>query len=81
MVIIHIDDFGPGVIKKNKDKIFNRFFTERPKEEKFGEHSGLGLSISKQIIDVHNGSIQVKNRMDKNGKIFGAQFTIFLKKI
>ena len=81
LVIIHIDDFGPGVIKKNKDKIFNRFFTERPKEEKFGEHSGLGLSISKQIIDVHNGSIKVANRMDKNGKVSGAQFTIFLKKV
>ena len=70
-----------NIFEESKEKIFDRFYTERPKGEKFGEHSGLGLSISKQIIEVHNGSITAKNKINKNGKIAGARFTIMLKKI
>ena len=81
LIIINIDDFGPGIQNQSKEKIFDRFYTERPKGEKFGEHSGLGLSISKQIIEVHNGSITAENKINKNGKIAGARFTIMLKKI
>ena len=61
------------------NKIFDRFYSNRP--GKFGEHSGLGLSISKQIIEAHNGSITAENKINKNGKIAGARFTIMLKKI
>ena len=81
LIIINIDDFGPGIQNQSKEKIFDRFYTERPKGEKFGEHSGLGLSISKQIIEAHNGSITAENKINKNGKIAGARFTIMLKKI
>ena len=78
---IYIEDFGPGISSKNKEKIFDRFYTERPKDEKFGKHSGLGLSISKQILEAHEGSIIAKNKINKNGKITGAKFVIMLKKI
>ena len=81
LITIYVDDFGPGLPKQNSEKIFDRFYTERPKGEKFGEHSGLGLSISKQIIEVHNGSKTAQNRINKNGQDSGARFTIILKKI
>ena len=66
--------------KNNFNKIFDRFYTERPSKEKFGEHSGLGLSIVKQILEVHKGVIRVENRLGKNKKIIGAKFIITLKK-
>ena len=50
-----IQDEGPGFNEKNIDKVFNRFYSNRP--EKFGEHSGLGLNIVKNIIELHGGSI------------------------
>ncbi len=60
------------------EKIFNRFYTERPIGEKFGNHSGLGLSISKQIIEAHNGNIEAFNRFDQKKKCIGATVkTIF----
>ena len=58
--------------------IFNRFYTERPKGERFGTHSGLGLSISKQIVDAHGGTIMAENRKDADGKVLGARFTVRL---
>jgi two-component system sensor histidine kinase ChvG len=61
-----IEDEGPGFDKKNIDKVFNRFYSNRP--EKFGEHSGLGLNIVKNIIELHGGSIIVSNQIgDKKG--------------
>ncbi len=74
-VIIEIKDEGRGIIG-DKEKIFDRFYTDRPKEENFGNHSGLGLAISKQIIDVHKGKIFADNRKDRSGAIF----TIILPK-
>ena len=53
-VEFHVEDEGPGISEDNLDRIFNRFYTDRP-ETAFGENSGLGLSISKQIIDAHRG--------------------------
>ena len=79
-IFIEISDYGPGVDKNNFNKIFDRFYTERPSKEKFGEHSGLGLSIVKQILEVHKGVIRVENRLGKNKKIIGAKFIITLKK-
>ena len=61
-----IEDEGPGFNEKNIDKVFNRFYSNRP--EKFGEHSGLGLNIVKNIIELHGGSIIASNQAgDKNG--------------
>ena len=58
-----IEDEGPGFNEKNIDKIFNRFYSNRP--EKFGEHSGLGLNIVKNIIELHGGTILASNQTDK----------------
>jgi two-component system sensor histidine kinase ChvG len=66
-------DEGPGIPQDNLEKIFNRFYTDRP-EYAFGKNSGLGLSISRQIILAYGGSIVAKNR--KTGK--GAQFVVVL---
>ena len=79
-IFIEINDYGPGIRINNFNKIFDRFYTERPSNENFGEHSGLGLSIAKQIIDVHKGTINVENRINKNKEINGAKFIITLKK-
>ena len=80
-VIIYIDDFGPGISKENEEKIFNRFYSERPKSEIFGKHSGLGLSIAKQIVEIHGGLIKSENRLNKFNKIEGARFIISFKQI
>jgi len=61
-----IEDEGPGFNEKNIDKVFNRFYSNRP--EKFGEHSGLGLNIVKNIVELHGGSILASNQSsDKKG--------------
>ena len=64
-----IEDEGPGFNEKNIDKVFNRFYINRP--EKFGEHSGLGLNIVKNIIELHGGSIIASNQPEvkKGAKI------------
>ena len=80
-VFVEINDYGLGIHVNNFNKIFERFYTERPTGEKFGQHSGLGFSIVKQILDVHKGLIKVKNRFGKNKKIIGAKFIITLKKV
>ena len=58
---IVVDDDGPGIRPEALDKIFERFYTDRP-QQGFGQNSGLGLSISKQIVEAHGGSIRVENR-------------------
>ena len=68
-----IEDEGPGFNEKNIDKIFNRFYSNRP--ENFGEHSGLGLNIVKNIIELHGGSIIASN---KSGNKRGARIEVFL---
>lgn len=77
-VYITVEDDGPGIPDGKLEAIFDRFYTERPSSEKFGTHSGLGLSISKQIIDAHNGTIRVENRMSHKGEVIGARFVIQL---
>jgi len=57
---IRIEDQGPGVSAENLEKIFNRFYTDRP--ESFGQNSGLGLNISQQIVNAHKGTIWAENR-------------------
>ena len=62
------------------ESIFDRFYSERPQTETFGSHSGLGLSISRQIIEAHQGRISAENRRDDEGNIVGARFVIRLPK-
>ncbi len=81
-VEIVVDDDGPGVRPDALEKIFERFYTDRP-HQGFGQNSGLGLSISKQIVEAHGGRIWVENRLgvpDGNGepKILGARFIVRL---
>ena len=81
-VEILVDDDGPGVRPDVLDKIFERFYTDRP-HQGFGQNSGLGLSISKQIADAHGGSILVENRAgapsaDGEPAVLGARFVVRL---
>jgi len=77
-VRVVIEDNGPGIPENKLDAIFDRFYSERPKAEKFGTHSGLGLSISKQIVEAHRGRIWAENRKDAEGAIIGARFIVQL---
>ena len=77
-VRVYVDDEGPGISPGNEEKIFHRFYTERAESEKFGTHSGLGLSISQQIIEAHRGEIYAENRLDSAGSVLGARFTVRL---
>ncbi|CAF25562.1 sensor histidine kinase [Bartonella quintana] len=79
-LILTIEDNGPGIRSENIERIFERFYTDRPSEDTFGQNSGLGLSISRQIIEAHNGTITAENIVDpklENSKI-GARFIIML---
>jgi two-component system sensor histidine kinase ChvG len=80
-VVIMIEDQGPGIPEDKLKAIFDRFYTERPEGEKFGTHSGLGLSISQQIVEAHNGTLTASNCRDGTGRIVGARFTIDLPAI
>lgn len=77
-VRLDVDDDGPGISTGNEERIFQRFYTERAETEKFGVHSGLGLSISQQIIEAHRGSVIAANRTDAAGAVLGARFTVRL---
>jgi len=77
-VRVTIEDEGPGIPESKLEAIFDRFYTERPTGEKFGTHSGLGLSISKQIVEAHQGTIRAENRRDAQGRVVGARFVVLL---
>jgi two-component system sensor histidine kinase ChvG len=77
-VLVTVEDQGPGIPDDKLIAIFDRFYTERPAGEKFGTHSGLGLSISKQIVEAHRGWIRAENRLDAKGSVRGARFLIRL---
>ncbi len=77
-VVVSVSDEGPGIPEGKLEAVFQRFYTERPAGEKFGTHSGLGLSISKQIVDAHGGSIRAENRYDESDRVCGACFTVRL---
>ena len=64
-VYVKILDEGQGFKEKDTNKIFKRFYSNRP--DKFGQHSGLGLNIVKNLVDLHNASIKASNRKDKKG--------------
>ena len=66
-ILLEVIDQGEGFKEKNTEKIFKRFYSNRP--EKFGEHSGLGLNIVKNLVELHNGQIVASNNIDKGAKI------------
>ena len=74
---IIVDDDGPGIPEHAMERIFERFYTDRPNQG-FGQNSGLGLSISRQIAEGHGGTISAQNRTDALGKILGARFVVWL---
>lgn len=77
-VVVTVDDDGPGIPAENLETVFERFYTARPKGAAFGGHSGLGLSIARQIIEAHGGRIAAENRTDPDGTVRGARFTVAL---
>lgn len=77
-VVVTLSDEGPGIPPGKEQAIFERFYSERPEGEKFGTHSGLGLSISQQIIDAHHGTLVAENRYGAGGAIIGARFIVTL---
>jgi len=77
-VRVSVADDGPGIPVGKLTAIFDRFYSERPAGEKFGTHSGLGLSISRQIVEAHGGHIAAENRTAPDGRILGAVFIVTL---
>ncbi len=64
-MILRVVDQGVGFKEKNLNKIFDRFYSNRP--GKFGEHSGLGLNIVKNLVELHGGIIDASNNTDESG--------------
>lgn len=77
-LIVTVDDDGPGIPPDNLETIFERFYTSRPKGKAFGGNSGLGLSIARQIVEAHGGTMWAENRKDAEGKVIGARFVVDL---
>ncbi len=71
-ILVKIIDDGQGFKEKDTSKIFRRFYSNRP--DKFGEHSGLGLNIVKNLVDLHDGEIIASNRLDRDGAIVEIKF-------
>ncbi|AGG72624.1 histidine kinase [Sinorhizobium meliloti] len=76
--IVYVEDNGPGIQAEDIDRIFERFYTDRPEGEDFGQNSGLGLSISRQIAEAHGGTLRAENIAGKDGRISGARFVLSL---
>ena len=82
MIRVTIEDQGPGIPDDSLNSIFERFYSERPSAEAFGTHSGLGLSISKQIVEAHDGHIWAENIRPRDARsdtpAEGARFVLEL---
>ena len=81
MAEISVEDEGPGIPEPNLEHVFERFYSERPTGEKFGQHSGLGLSISRQIVEALRGRISAENRRGIGNRVLGARFLVTLPKV
>ncbi len=77
-VVITVEDDGPGIPEENLETVFRRFYTSRPRGTAFGSNSGLGLSIARQIVEAHGGTVIAENRRDETGEVAGARFVIRL---
>ncbi|HET7714078.1 MAG TPA: sensor histidine kinase [Bauldia sp.] len=83
-VEVSVEDDGPGIRADQFERIFERFYTDRPDQESFGQNSGLGLSISKQIVEAHRGTIVAENRTRPSPnpgeppEVLGARFIVRL---
>ncbi|MEK9644818.1 MAG: HAMP domain-containing sensor histidine kinase, partial [Alphaproteobacteria bacterium] len=76
--VVTVQDEGPGIPPDSLESIFERFYSERPEGETFGRHSGLGLSISRQIVKAHKGEIFAENVLRRDGSRAGARFVVRL---
>jgi len=79
---VRVEDSGPGIRPENLERVFERFYTDRP-EQSFGKNSGLGLAISRQIVEAHKGRIWAENREGRSGTdgvkpVLGARFVVRL---
>jgi two-component system sensor histidine kinase ChvG len=77
-VVVTVEDDGPGIPDENLGSVFERFYSERPDTEGFGDHSGLGLSISRQILSAHGGDIRAENIGPQGDPRRGARFVVEL---
>lgn len=77
MIRLTVEDQGPGIPPDKLEKIFDRFYTDRPQGAKFGNNSGLGLSIVRQIVETHRGRVWAENRV-ADGEVKGARFIVDL---
>ncbi|MFT8246093.1 stimulus-sensing domain-containing protein [Roseomonas sp. BN140053] len=78
VVEVSFEDAGPGIPEAKLESIFDRFYSERPQGEQFGQHSGLGLSICRQIVEGLGGRITAENRRSPDGAVAGARFVVRL---
>ncbi len=78
MVELQVEDQGPGIPEGQLEHVFDRFYSERPAGEQFGQHSGLGLSISRQVVEALKGRITAENARDASGHVTGARFVVRL---
>lgn len=82
VIEVRVEDHGPGIAAENLERVFERFYTDRP-ELSFGKNSGLGLAISRQIIEAHKGKIWAENRLGRANAegekpVLGARFIVQL---
>ena len=77
-LVVRVEDDGPGIPPDNLETVFERFYTSRPKGTAFGANSGLGLSIVRQIVEAHGGTVRAENRTDPDGTVRGARFEVAL---
>lgn len=75
---VTVEDEGPGIPDNKLESIFERFYTERPKHENYGSHSGLGLSIARQVFRAHGGTVRAENIRGEDGSVAGARFIVTL---
>ena len=80
-VTVTVEDDGPGIAPGKEEDIFKRFYSERPADEAFGQHSGLGLSISRQIVEALGGALRAENIRMPDGSVRGARFVISLPRL
>jgi two-component system sensor histidine kinase ChvG len=78
-VVVTVEDQGPGIPDNKLDTIFERFYSERPRAESYGNHSGLGLSIARQIVNAHGGHLRAENNRSISGQVTGARFIVELQ--